>query len=274
MDRKHFGDTREPFALTVAGEKLYVLTSPQDVADSFRNTHSLSYDEFVEDLIKSIGVSNHGLEQMYRKFAPSERTLHHPNPRQKCLAHLTVDFHKHQLLPGEPLWVLSDKFLHCLDMSLRWEKMDQKYVLEETRGDHKRLSLLSWCSEVLVRAGTDVFFGEHLLRSDPTLPQTFYEFDKNAWMLLYRYPQFLSRGMSSPLMKIRKSLTNYFKLPQSQRPGATWFTQTLEAEQRLLGMTDEDIAATMILIHWGFVPPQYSLLTTDNLQRQCIILKS
>ena len=73
-------------------------------------------------------------------------------------------------------------------------------------------------------------------------------------MLLYRYPGFLSRCMSSPLKNIRNTLTDYFKLPQSQRPGATWFVQTLEAEQRVLGMTDEDIAASMILIYWAFVP--------------------
>ena len=254
MDRKYLGGTREPFALTVAGEKLYVLTSPQDVGDSFRNTRSLSYDQFVEDLIRLIGVSDHGLKIMYRKFAPGEHIFRQPNPQQKCLAHLTVDFHKHQLLPGEKLLVLSDKFLHYLDVSLRWEKMDQKYVLEEIRESQRHLSLLSWCSEILVRAGTDLFFGEHLLHMNPTLPKSFHEFDKNSWMLLYRYPEFLSRCMSSPLKEIRSTLTDYFKLPESQRPGATWFVQTLEAEQRVLGMTDEDIAASMILIYWVFVP--------------------
>ena len=143
MDRSYLGGTREPFALTVAGEKLYVLTSPQDVGDSFRNTRSLSYDRFVEELIRVIGVSDHGLKIMYRKFAPGEHILRQPNPQQKCLAHLTVDFHKHQLLPGVELLVLSDRFLHYLDVSLHWEKMDQTYVLEEIRKSQRHLSLLS-----------------------------------------------------------------------------------------------------------------------------------
>ena len=204
--------------------------------------------------MRSFGVSNHGIEKMYRKFSADGHIMHHPNPHQKCLARLTVDLHKHQLLPGPEMQSLSDRFLHLLDVSLRWENLDQEYISEDQKSNRKTMSLYSWCLDVLLKAGTTAFFGERLLEIDPGLPRSFYEFDRNSWMLLYPVPKVLSKKMSSPLAKNIKFLTAYFRLPKAERLGANWFNQTLEAEQRQLGMTDEDIASTMMLVHWGYVP--------------------
>ena len=201
--------------------------------------------------MRSFGVSDLGVDKMYRKFSSDGHILHHPNPQQKCLARLTVDLHKHQLLPGAEFENLSSKFVQFLDDSLRWEVMNQAYVWKCQRPNHKTVSLLSWCMNILVKAGTSVFFGEKLLQMDPAFPRLFYEFDKNGWMLLYPVPKAFSKRMSSPLARNIKTLTAYFQLSKDERPGATWFNHTLEAEQRQLGMTDEDIARLMMLIHWG-----------------------
>ena len=255
----YLGNTREPFAITLAGEKLYVLTSPKDVAETFRRTDTLSHDGFVEHLMRSFGVSNHGIEKMYQNFSPEGHIMHFPNPHQKSLARLTVDLHKHQLLPGPELESLSNRFLRSLNDSLRWENMDQAYILEDEKPNRRTMSLLSWCLETLLKAGTTAFFGERLLQMDPGLPQSFYNFDKNSWMALYKLPKAFSTKMSSPLAKNIKSVTAYLQLPKAERSGANWFNETLEAEQRQLGMTDEDIARLMLLVHWGCVSSLSSL---------------
>lgn len=203
--------------------------------------------------MRSFGVSNYGIEKMYQKFSLDGQLVHYPNPHHKCLAHLTIDLHKHQLLPGAEMESLSDRFLHLLNVSLRWEHMDQAYIVEDQEPNHKTISLLHWCLEILLKAGTNAFFGERLLQMDPGLPQLFCEFDKNSWMLLYHVPKAFSNKMSLPLARNIESLTAYFKLPKAERSGANWFNQTLEAEQRQLGMTDEDIARLMMLVHWGYI---------------------
>ncbi|KAM0802495.1 cytochrome P450 [Usnea florida] len=248
--RKYLRNTREPFAITLAGEKLYVLTSPKDVGESFRRTDTLSHDGFVEYLMKSFGVSNEGIEIMYRKFSVDGHIMLYPNPHQKCLARLTVDIQKHQLL-GPEMESLSDRFLQFLSASLRWEYLDQQHISEDQIPKHKTMSLYSWCLDILLKAGTNAYFGERLLEMNPGLPQSFYEFDKNSWMILYPVPKVFSKRMSLPLSKNIRSLTAYFQLPKAERLGATWFNQTLEAEQRQLGMTDDDIARLMMLVHWG-----------------------
>ncbi|KAL8791767.1 MAG: hypothetical protein Q9195_005643 [Heterodermia aff. obscurata] len=179
---------------------------------------------------------------MYQKFSPDGHIMYHPNPQQKCLARLTIDLHKHQLLSGGPEFEsLSSKFVQYLDTSLRWEVMDNAYVLEDRTPAQKTVSLLSWCMEILVKAGTSVFFGDELLRMDPQLPRLFYEFDKNAWMILYRVPKMFSQNATAPLSRNIETLTAYFRLPKDERPGATWFNQTLEAEQRQLAYMLNDI---------------------------------
>ena len=193
---------------------------------------------------------------MYQKFSSEGHVMHHPNPHEKSLARLTVDLHKYQLLPGPELESLSNRFLYSLNDSLRWENMDQAYILEDG-ANHRTMSLLSWCLETLLKAGTTAFFGERLLEMDPGLPQSFYEFDKNSWMALYKLPKAFSKKMSSPLAKNIQSVTAYFQLPKAERSGANWFNETLETEQRQLGMTDEDIAKLMLLVHWGYVSPVF-----------------
>lgn len=34
MNRDYFGNTREPFAITVAGSQIYVITKPKDVSEA------------------------------------------------------------------------------------------------------------------------------------------------------------------------------------------------------------------------------------------------
>ena len=253
--RKYLGNTREPFAVTLAGEKIYVLTSAKDVAEACRKTNTISHDGFVQYLMKSFGAPASVVDKMYQMFSIDGRIMYHPNPHQKSLAHLTVDFHRHQLLPGKEQEILSDSFFRYIDTSLRWENMDRAYLLKDQRPNHVTISLHSWCLEVLVKAATNAFFGDRLLQMDPMLPQSFNEFDKSSWMLLYQVPKAVSSRMTSPLAKNIESLTEYFRLPKVERPGASWFNQTLEAEQRQLGISEEDVAKLMMLIHWGYSFP-------------------
>ena len=47
------GNTREPFAISIAGSKLYVLTKASDVAEAYRNIKTLSYNVTEDTVIGS-----------------------------------------------------------------------------------------------------------------------------------------------------------------------------------------------------------------------------
>ena len=252
--RLYFQNTREPFALTLAGEKLYVLTSPKDVAEAFRNTSTLSHDGFVSELMLAVDTNPRAVDKMYEDPEEGGFTTLQPNPHHKALAQLTTDFHKTQLLPGEQQDDISAKFLASLNSYLFWQKLSGTYVLE-SKPEGKTISLLGLCTEVLLTAATNVYFGEKLLQSTPDLPKWFFDFDSLGWMLVYRYPKMLSKGLQAAKQNIIGALTNYFDLPKEQRTGETWFVRTLEAEQRQLGMKSKDIASLMMLVYWGYVLP-------------------
>ena len=254
MCREYLGNTREPFALNVAGETLYVLTSPKDTTEAYKNTTSLSFDGFVRDLMLSCGGSPSGVDKMYQPPAKDGKghVMIAPNPMHKCLANLTVDFHKQQLLPGDELDKLGYQFLRIINEHLQWEKMTSQrgYVVEVNR-EGVDVSLFKWCGDILVDAGTRAYFGERLLQIDPNLLQSFFEYDEKAWMLLFQYPHFLSKDMYAAKQRIIDALSTYFRLPKEQRKGEAWFIQALETEQRALGMSDQDVAALLMIVYWA-----------------------
>ena len=256
MYREYLGNTREPFALTVAGETLYVLTSPRDTTEAYKNTTSLSFDGFVRDLMLACGGSPSGVDKMYQRPASdgSGHVMIAPNPMHKCLANLTVDFHKQQLLPGDELDKLGIEFLRIINEHLQWERMTSQcsYVVKASP-NAVEVSLHKWCGDILVDAGTRAYFGERLLQIDPHLLHSFFDYHDKAWMLLFQYPHFLSKDMYAAKQRIIDALTTYFKLPKEQRQDEAWFIHALEREQRALGMSDQDVAALLMIVYWAYV---------------------
>lgn len=128
--REYFNNTREPFLITLAGQKLAILTSPHDIAAIWKNTESLSLDVFLKDVYVAFGVSSDVAHKMYQ--TPSElpwsgdaekqtTMFRSENPLHKSLGHLQSDFFKLQLHPGEKLDSLGVKFMRHINRHLQWK---------------------------------------------------------------------------------------------------------------------------------------------------------
>ena len=107
---EYFKNTREPFSVTLAGEKLIILISTQDVAAAYKNTVSLSYDIFVKDRFFSFEISSDAVHKMYQKpeeFFQSEdgnevsTFFQNNNFLQKPLCHFQNDSYKQQFHSGK-----------------------------------------------------------------------------------------------------------------------------------------------------------------------------
>ena len=107
------------------------------------------------------------------------------------------------------------------------------------------------CSNLLVEAGQDAYFGPMLKCVDPQLPQVFLDFDKRSWQLLFGLPYFLSMRMHKSKDMIISALTTYFRLPSEQKEASVWSVDVLETEMRHLGLKDKDIATMMMILYWG-----------------------
>lgn len=247
----YFSDDRKPFAITLAGKQLYILTSPDDISAAYKETEALTFDIFVRDMMDSFGASKQSMDGMWLPAGDHGFNALVPNPERKCLADLTRDFHKQQLHPGPELDNISGKFIACIDESLQWKHISTRYAgLED--GVTRTVSLKDWCGEVLLYAATESFFGSALLRLKPDLFSKFFDFDDDSWMLLYKYPRFLSRRMHDAKDEAIDALTRYFALSKEQRLGEAWFVSTLETEQRRLNVGNRDIATLILQVYWVY----------------------
>jgi hypothetical protein len=85
-----------------------VLTKAADVAEAYRNIRTLSFNVFVQEMLKTAGNSPFCVEEMYRPLPRDKKGF--PNPNGKPLATLARDMHMQQLYPGDYLDKLGQDF--------------------------------------------------------------------------------------------------------------------------------------------------------------------
>lgn len=235
----------------MGGEKLYVLTSADDVAEAFKNTDSLEFDGFIADMLLSFGATSSGVGKMFHH--PSRGGSGYPvggmNSRSKSLAHLSEDLYKQQLLPGERLDKLAGRLIGSIDEALQWEKMPHLYY-PQSFSREMNISLMKWCGDILIDAAITALFGPRIYQINPNIAQDFFDFNEDAWKLLFRYPRIAARKMYTAKKNLIDAFEIYFRLPKEERKDSAWLVQELEAEQRQIGIEDRDIATMGLMLLW------------------------
>ena len=246
----YFGNSREPFALGIAGSTLHVLTKASDVAEAYRNIRTLSFNVFVQEMLKTAGNSPFCVEAMYKPLPKDKPGF--PNPKAKPLATLARDMHLQQLYPGEYLDILSHAFDNLFDRHLHVDSILRSCTYARATGSNDVvLPLMVWCSDVFTRAGQEAYFGTLLEKIDAEMTSKFLEFDDLSYQIQFQYPRWLSSKMRKSKDKLVKDLMVYFDTPQDQRHGDAWFVKAMENEMRALALSTYDISVMMLTIYWG-----------------------
>ncbi|KAI9844750.1 MAG: hypothetical protein M1837_005283 [Sclerophora amabilis] len=250
--REYFGNTREPYTISVVGENIYVLTSPQDVAAVYKSK-SLSFDPVMRDVVATFGATPSSAEKMWQSPADQGSA----NPR-KSFMELSHENYKAQLHPGAKLDTLQDRFLGSIDESLRWQNISHNVVRSSSQ-ETKIVSLLGWCSEVLIDSATRAFFGPRLLQIEPNLLQSSIDFDDNSWKFNYQIPRFLAKETYTAKDRITVALEKYFNLPEEEREESAWMIQALEMDMRKVGLDEQQLASMIMVLHWVINANAYKL---------------
>lgn len=208
---------------------------------AYRNSKALVFDGFIHHVLTAMGLTSGALRMVWTKPTQSDDSTTSTNPLQKPLAHLARDFYKQQLLPGNRLEALSKKLIFYIDRSLS----DDVLV-------NKKLPLMEWCGEILIRAATDSLFGERLLQTEPELISTFLDFNADGWMLIYKYPRIAARKMYAARDRIISTLLVYIQsLSKEGRSGESWLVSSLDLALDHLGIADHDKARMMMIVFWA-----------------------
>ncbi|KAJ3579981.1 hypothetical protein NPX13_g573 [Xylaria arbuscula] len=243
--RAKVGRGNIPFTLTVFGHTFYVVTNAKDSADLYKDMESLSFDEFVQALMRTNGGDEETIQTVFTPL-PKEKPGF-PNPDGLSLGALLAKMHTLQLHPGAKLLVLQEKGCGWINTHLTRESMEKECGYAVSRSPtHIEVPLYKWTSDYFVRLGQDVYYGEPLNRVCPNYPSTFIVFDEVIWKMLYQYPKLLCRDMTNPRDQMIRALTAYFKLPKTERVDhAAWIINAMEDEMRGAGMDDRNIAIMM-----------------------------
>ncbi|KAI3328325.1 putative cytochrome p450 [Ustulina deusta] len=248
--RAYFNDTEDPFALTVLGVKFYVVTQAKHSAEVYKNTETLSFEDFVQTLMKSNGNSDDVINIMYSAMSANKTGF--PNPQGESLGVLAQKMHIYQLHPGDNLTLLQRRVQGWIDNYLTVGALQNSCPYASQAGSYIELPLYQWCSDYFVKLGQGVYFGDLLHDIDPELPAAFLEFDERIWKMLYSYPRFLSRDMSKPRSRVIHSLKKYFEVPKSQRKEkAAWLINAMEDEVTALGIDDNNLAVVVFHLYFA-----------------------
>lgn len=255
MDRRsYFRNSREILALTVAGQKIYMVTAPDDISAVYKNHPTLTFDGYIKDMYRACGMSGEGIAKMFEPLpstgSKGEKKGAANLPSDQKYAHLGLGIHREQLYAGQHLEQLSKVFLTHIEAQQDWARIPKHAVLRSEPGE-KAVSLRGWCQSVLGRATAEAFFGKRLLEVEPKLLEDFHVFDSNSWMLLYQYPRLFAGEMYAAMDKGTQAFTKYFQLPRDERKDACHYIQSVETKQLKYGMDVRDIAIAGQNLFWA-----------------------
>ena len=249
-NRRYFGNIGEPFAVTIAGQSLYVLTSAKDIEELYKNKSTLSWELFVQDLYRWIGFSNHAVKKLWQP--PTEHSKAANPVRILSPNEMVAEYQRRQLRPGKHLDSLAKSVINYINGILRWQSLNAGQTRKLPSSDQwLTLSLIDWTSHTFIRSTTEAYWGKKLFEIDPDLLQTYTIWEKNSWKYVFQIPRMFSQDMYNARDKLVNAFADYFKLPQAERADTAWFVPTAEAEMRDIGLGDRDLGRAHMLQHWA-----------------------
>lgn len=237
--------------MTTFGYAFYVVTHAKHSAEVYKNTDALSFEEFVQTLMRTNGNDERTIKTVYSPL-PSDKPGF-PNPEGLSLGVLAQRMHVLQLHPGDNMAVLQRKARDWINRQLDFNNLTKACNYSSSQNaSHMILPLYEWTSDFFVRLGQYVYFGDVLDTVDPSYATSYIVFDEVIWKMLYQYPNLLCRDMTAPRDKMIASLKAYFQIPRHQRRGqAAWIINAMEDEFRALGVDDENLAIMVFHLYFA-----------------------
>ena len=252
LTREYFGTTDEPFAITIGGQSIYVITSANSVEELYKNNTTLSWEHFVQHLYRWIGFSEKAIQRLWQPPTEQQRTVE--PMRILSPNEMFAEYQRRQLRPGSKLETMTGPMIDHVNSLLQWQNLSTGQTRTRPSSDKTlSLSLIEWTTYTFIHSLTMVYWGNKIFESDPSLLQTYTTWERTYWKYVFQLPRCFSRDMYHARDKLVNAFIAYFKLPQAERADVAWFTPIAEAELRDIGLDDRDLGRAHMLQHWAYV---------------------
>lgn len=221
----------------------------------------------MSQLMSAFGLDKAALHTVWHEPKPGDASYYQGNlinPTHKSHVHFTEEMYQRQLLPGSKLNDLSQKITRYIDDSLQWEKLAGPATMDISES-YTQLSLKTFCREKIIDMISRYMFGDKLHQLEPGIAEHMVQFNDDAWMVLFRYPEFMAPKLARSRRKIQEAFRKYIKLPSEQRSDAMWGMQNIIASQEQAGIAEKDRTALLLLVYWAYV---YDFPSCSHCQRE------
>ena len=237
----------EPYSLTMAGERYYILTTPQDAATTFRRSQALVWEPYLKRLMVQFGVRPSSLPKIWDPPEPGNPRRSNPlNPKTKSLIHYGEDMYKRQLSPGPNLDSFTYRLAELLNTSLQWRQLSTLCTSEQ------KIPLLDLSAHIHVDSMTRCLFGDSIYEIEPRLTQMLYDYSEEAWKhLMFPHPKFAVRHLHTAKEGIYDALVRYMRISSERRTETAWFWGEILKEQEASHLDVYDGAGIIFMLTWA-----------------------
>ncbi|CBF82894.1 protein CYP659A1 [Aspergillus nidulans FGSC A4] len=227
------GNTREPFALTLAGKTMYIIADPKDAAELIRNSHSLS--TLTTELYTRMGIPQAVIERLFTVY-PDAPFNARSNARPVHATDAMIEMYRAHLSPGAQL----DEFL---------ERDVTKRIL----------NAFAKIPGLFNKGIVGAYYGDLIFSLNPGFIAQFMVWEKVNWKLLFGLPSFLSGDMLAARKGLVDGFVAYFALPRAERGHENYWVKGVEDSLRWLNVSNEDIARIFMLQTWAILGNMYKM---------------
>ena len=206
----------------------------------------------LNDLLIGFGIHTRVIPQLWIKLPVevTQKSRGETKSQQFSAVHSTLDLYKRQLLPGARFDKINQILLKYIGRSMtqEWIAVANK---KQAAHDLRSISLSTLCSTVLVDAVTRTLFGDGIYEIESDMTQCLLDFNEDAWMLVFQYPQAGNSKMNIARKRILSAFSSYISGPSRLRSGQSWLIESVLEEQKCLDIGNQDRAALLLMIYWA-----------------------
>ncbi|KAK8867690.1 cytochrome P450, partial [Apiospora arundinis] len=249
--RRYFRGSRETYSLWIAGTRIYICSSPEDVASLLGNTTTVANPNLI-NLMRWLGVSEEGVTRFFQVDPAAQHDIGTGKPQAPVS--MMDGFHRRQLKSG-PLVedLIHRRLLPEVDRTLKNLEDDAK-----PSADGISESLLRICIDMFIGGAITAFLGDQIRESCPALVSAFITWERTCWKWAFKMPAVLSRDMLQARDGMVNAFVGYLDIPADDRQDAAYFIKATEAMLRDVGICDTgDIARILVVQFFNILSNVY-----------------
>lgn len=234
----------------MAGNSIFIVTSPDDLTEIYKNTTTVSQRTFVRGMYTWMGIRPQIIEKMWE--TPSAGKSLSSSRGALPAFDMIKAYHRQQLHAGDNFEeLMNQRIIPGLKNKLVWDEIKTHDSCIRSSDDSITFSFWEWCSEAVINGSTRAYFGKKIFEINPDLLKSNVAWERSSWKYVFKLPPFLSRDMINAKEEIVRTLREYFETPKEERTDALFFVGAVEDELRATGLNSDEIARVVMLHHWA-----------------------